>query len=1045
MKKILISSLFYLCCLSLNAQLVINEVFYNSPDGSPDSIEFIEIYNNDFFDINLSGYTLTDGIEYDFPNINLAGGGYIVLTNDAEVLDAFFGVTGFEWSGSENLSNGGESIVIKDPFGDTIDSLTYDNDEPWPEPASGNGFSMELCGVDSDNSLPGNWFKSENETTASINNVSLKCTPGVVNSVCSPYVNELLFTEIFYNPPGGSGSDSLEYLELYNNGEESIPLDGFEITEGIQFEFPDEELDPGDFILITNNPDALRSTFGIPNGVQIWAYDSGELSNSDDEDIVLVDGNGVLIDEVRYDVTWPYNPLADGDGYSLELCDLNANNLLPQNWKLSSTYAGFEIGVKSIFCSPASDNSPCPTADHVITVNDDNSFTPNSVIIFAGETVEWQLPHQGLHNINGLQSVFNSNPESFFSGEPVAGPWTFSHTFTEEGINQYRCDENFQQGMTGTVTVVAPPYNDIIITEIMYHQPGGDDNYDFVEFYNRSNQIVDLDNYYFADGVEYEFNNISMDPGEYLVVTKDAEAFKDAFGVDAFEWTNGGLNNNGEIITFSSGVELIDIIEFDDDAPWPEIADGEGASIMLCDPESDNNNPFNWRFSTTQTNVATSANPNLYIHATPGAANDSCSTLPSIFFGEDIPVSVSEGVDSFTIKFKMANLGTELEAFVDVVVEGGSTAEGGGIDFELEETTIDFDPDDFGVTTIGRLKIYVNDDTEQEFTERIVIRLQNPQNATLATIGTASIDIIDNDGFNPNLYPDATIGTVTTVDNQGVTDSLGAVVALEGIVYGYNIYPGEDSTGIEFTLIDEVNKEDGIRIYKFNNEPNYEVIEGDKIKVYGYITQFDGLTQLIPDEIELVSQGNALFEADTIFTGPITEAEESKLISLKGLHFDGCQNVGEARNCFVEADNGEVYLMRIDDDTDVVGSGDFPLYFNATGIGSQIDPGTAPYNAGYMFMPRYNTDIETIVSSTKEVDNNLNITVYPNPAKEQLSIYSDVALEQIIVSNMLGQVLSVQTADRFNNQLNIQNLTPGCYLLTCIHQDKMKTLKFVKN
>jgi len=417
--------------------------------------------------------------------------------------------------------------------------------------------------------------------------------------------------------------------------------------------------------------------------------------------------------------------------------------------------------------------------------------------------------------------------------------------------------------------------------------------------------------------------------------------------------------------------------------------------------------------------------------------------MPSIFFGEDIPVSVSEGADSIVVKFKMANLNTTEEAFVDVVVEPSSTATL-DTDFSVPEYFVDFEPDGFGTTTIGRLTIYIEDDIEQEFTEKIVIRLENPVNATLATTGTASIDIIDNDGFNPDLYPEMEIGDVTTVDGEGVNPSNGTITALTGIVYGNNIHP----EGVEFTLIDKEDKEDGIRVFKFENAPAYTVKEGDEVTVYGVITQFDGLTQIIPDNIVMLSEDNMLFAPDSIAGVSFGEMEESKLIAIKGcVYYTDNQNVGPARHYFVESvDTGISYLMRVDDDTDVPATVDLPGQFIVTGIGSQIDPGTAPYNAGYMIMPRYAADVvETLACVSSDAEPaSLKINVYPNPATNELFINTDIALEELVVYNMLGQQVISKTVNQTENILDIGKLQSGCYFLTCIHQDKMRTVKFVK-
>lgn len=92
--------------------------------------------------------------------------------------------------------------------------------------------------------------------------------------------------------------------------------------------------------------------------------------------------------------------------------------------------------------------------DHIIIASG-LSFTPNNLTINAGETVQWQN-QSGVHNVNGSQATFPSNPQSFFSGTAAAAPWTFDFTFTIPGTYQYQCDPHSGVGMNGTITVVEP-------------------------------------------------------------------------------------------------------------------------------------------------------------------------------------------------------------------------------------------------------------------------------------------------------------------------------------------------------------------------------------------------------------------------------------------------------------------------------------------------------------------------------------------------------------------------------------------------------------
>ena len=86
---------------------------------------------------------------------------------------------------------------------------------------------------------------------------------------------------------------------------------------------------------------------------------------------------------------------------------------------------------------------------HTVDVTN-NKYTPAEITINMGDTLIW-ANSEGRHNVNGLQSKFPSNPESF--GNDVATGWTFSHVFNLPGNYDYQCDPHVQFGMSGKVTV----------------------------------------------------------------------------------------------------------------------------------------------------------------------------------------------------------------------------------------------------------------------------------------------------------------------------------------------------------------------------------------------------------------------------------------------------------------------------------------------------------------------------------------------------------------------------------------------------------------
>lgn len=87
---------------------------------------------------------------------------------------------------------------------------------------------------------------------------------------------------------------------------------------------------------------------------------------------------------------------------------------------------------------------------HVVDVTN-NKFTPAEITINQGDTVIW-TNSEGTHNVNGLQTQWPSNPESF--GNDVAAGWEFSFVFTLAGVYDYQCDPHVRSGMFGKVNVI---------------------------------------------------------------------------------------------------------------------------------------------------------------------------------------------------------------------------------------------------------------------------------------------------------------------------------------------------------------------------------------------------------------------------------------------------------------------------------------------------------------------------------------------------------------------------------------------------------------
>ncbi|MFQ5446524.1 MAG: lamin tail domain-containing protein, partial [Saprospiraceae bacterium] len=365
------------------------------------------------------------------------------------------------------------------------------------------------------------------------------------------------------------------------------------------------------------------------------------------------------------------------------------------------------------------------------------SFTPQNLTITAGETVLWDNT-SGFHNVNGSLTDYPNNPEGFFSGQPASAPWSFSHTFTIPGTYDYQCDVHVSSGMTGTITVLPASAEGVVISEIMYNNPGADD-YEFIELYNNGSSAVDLNGWSFTKGVSFTFPAHNLAPGDFVLVAIDSAAFETAFGATAYEWS-GGLNNGGETIELVDDTgTFVDSVAYDDANGWPTDPDGHGPSLVLCDYGSDNNDPANWEAAITPTGFVVSGTE---ILANPGD-DSACPGGPIVGFLSN-EFSVAEDAGNVLAFITLAN-GNANATEVTVVVNAASTATAGADYSSAAPMTLTFPVG--AITDTISFSTAIIDDADIEPVETIVFELTNPSNGAIVAPGNDlfTINIVDND------------------------------------------------------------------------------------------------------------------------------------------------------------------------------------------------------------------------------------------------------------------------------------------------------------
>jgi plastocyanin/DNA/RNA endonuclease YhcR with UshA esterase domain len=535
-------------------------------------------------------------------------------------------------------------------------------------------------------------------------------------------------------------------------------------------------------------------------------------------------------------------------------------------------------------------------------------------------------------------------------------------------------------------------FSQVVINEIMYNPPeSGSDSLEYIELFNIGPNMEDLTGYTLG-GVEYTFPEFSLEPGGYAVIAINSEALMNNFGVASAQWTSGALKNGGEVVSLINNLGIaVDEVDYMNAGAWPGSAEGtagEGGSIELCDPATDNNIGTNWGVSSNNTGVVINGKD---LKGTPGAANTAC--------GPPVPDYIVQ-TEGFT--FNPADITIGVGETVEWQNTGGTHNVNGSTDVfpDNPEGFSSGDPS-------GELWTF-----QYTFNQAGIYNYQCDPHAGFGMTGTVTV-ISDE---IPNEYPLRSISEMVSLDGNGVGDSLSATCELIGVVHGPNLRSG----GLTFVILDGTNE--GITVFKNSENLGYTVTEGDEVSVKGVITQFSGLLEIEPDSLTVLSSGNMLFDPTDVTS--LGEDTESQLVKMSDMTIvDQNDWFGDGGDFNVRiSDGSDEFIMRIDADTELANMMLPGLNFNVTGLGGQYDT-DSPYDEGYQLFPRYASDIQ-VISSTFD-QNYTEYSVYPNPVQDVLNIDGVENFSHLVILDMKGRI--IQTNALNGNQIDISMLPSGVY------------------
>ncbi len=494
----------------------------------------------------------------------------------------------------------------------------------------------------------------------------------------------LKISEIMYHAKDGQDFD---FIEIFNSGEALIDLAGVEFTEGIKFKFNTATiLEPKAYLVLVSNAQAFRQLYPDvdPGGLYLGALDNGGERitmvdpdgqvifsvNYDDDGLwpVSPDGHGGSLilkqTEEETDVDRPEawasslvhfgNPggqdqpslyeglvisevLSQVDGaytQAIELFNGSENTIDLSRWAVANgRLLGAEVAYLELM-----PGTEIQSGKHLVLYPDSDwkrsGFQLNPI---SGKVnlISHQIdPSEALFVV---ELPYRSQGVNRSFGRFEYMDTTYQGRLQEPsfGIDSPETVEQFQ---TGEGSPNEPAMGaEVVINEIHYHPIDGD--LEFIELKNTTNAIISLHNWV-LDGVlspqadeSFSFDEAVIGPQGFLIVCgTDPVFFKQFFEVPeevpVIGPFRGGLSNNGEWLRLWKGSEtgphaLVDEVRFNDNAPWPLQADGQGSSLERVKPTGMSRSPESW--------LASEVND-----GTPGRVN-SVSSPDELEGGKQIP------------------------------------------------------------------------------------------------------------------------------------------------------------------------------------------------------------------------------------------------------------------------------------------------------------------------------------------------------------------------------------------------------------------------
>lgn len=486
-----------------------------------------------------------------------------------------------------------------------------------------------------------------------------------------PQIFDILVTEVMADPSPALELPEAEYVELFNASAFPVSLSKWSFLIGSrEIVFPDYQIDSKQYLLV------CTEGFCPQYGPFVHCLDglSGSSLPNTGSGYLLMDSTGRRIDFGEYTPDWHSGSYQAEGGYSLEMVDWENPCGGKENWASSRHESGGTPGAANSLAAENRDIQ-IPAIQRVYWVDSLTAgvfFSESILLPDTGEYfVKWnyvvenstgilkqQESHSGTGNGPDLRVFsareFMSALEDFqmtIDDQPIAGllvlDWQQKHLLVQSATpldedNPHRfgvvyltdCAGNNQpeQSVVFQKPSRASP-GDLIINELLFNPVG--DGVDYIELYNRSEQVFDLSEMLIAGldaaGQPEEVKVLAgypylIFPDSYAVLTTNPEQVmlqyplhgEDAFVLPAVALP-GMANDSGEVLLLDKTMQELDRVHYRESQHYELLRSFEGVALEKVSPELPGMLGSSWFSAAEDAGFGTPGLPNSQLREAPEA------------------------------------------------------------------------------------------------------------------------------------------------------------------------------------------------------------------------------------------------------------------------------------------------------------------------------------------------------------------------------------------------------------------------------------------